>query len=161
MGSEILGAENPRSGRDAHEQNQQQVQDRPCRSHRRQRRIPDILAHDDGVHRIVQLLGKIADQQRNRKAGQNHQRPADRHVLCAEEGLDAAHVQAPRCERSSCFLSISVFRSPRKIVHPGANASGMAAFLSPALSCPGCFLIPFFSPQHCAGHSAEGQLRSG
>ena len=90
MGSEILGRKNAGPGRNAHEQNQQQIQNRPGRSHGGQRRIADVLAYDDGVHRIVKLLSQIADQQRNRKTNQAVHGTAYGHVLNAKPALQPA-----------------------------------------------------------------------
>ena len=62
-GPEILGHQDARAGGDAHKQRQQQVQHRHGVAHRAQGGVaPAAVAHHHGVHGVVQLLGKIADQ---------------------------------------------------------------------------------------------------
>ena len=68
LGAEILGNHDAGPDGNADEQNDHQVQDRPGTADRRQRIVPDEAADNDAVHRVVQLLGDIADQHGDGKA---------------------------------------------------------------------------------------------
>ena len=96
--AEVLGGQDARAGGDAHEQHQQQVKDGACGTHGGQGGIADIPAHDNGVHRVVQLLGQVADKQRHGELDQPAHGAALGHVLYAEEGFDTGchgHMHCP------------------------------------------------------------------
>ena len=86
--AEELGGQDGGAGGHAHKQHQQQVQDWAGGAHGRQGRVAHILADDDGVHRVVQLLGQVADQQRNGKPDQPRHGLSLRHVLHAKKALE-------------------------------------------------------------------------
>ena len=85
LGAEILRNHDAGPDGNADEQNDHQVQDRPGTADRRQRIVPDEAADNDAVHRVVQLLGDIADQQRDGELQQTGHRGSDGHVLRAEQ----------------------------------------------------------------------------
>ena len=91
LGPEILGGKNARARGNAHEQHNEQVQDGAGGSHRRQGGVPHILAHDDAVHGVVQLLGQVAQQQGNGKPDQAVHGTAYGHILHAKGLLDLLH----------------------------------------------------------------------
>ena len=66
-GPKILAHQDAGSHGDAHEQHQHQIQDRPRTAHGGQGVVSDVASHDDAVHRVVQLLGDIPQEHRNRK----------------------------------------------------------------------------------------------
>ena len=61
--AEVLGHHDARPGGDAHEEDNQQVQRGPAPAHGGQGVVPHVLADDDGVGGVVELLGNVADEQ--------------------------------------------------------------------------------------------------
>ena len=79
-GTEVLGNHNPGAGRDADEEDQQQVVDRPARPDGREGVVPDVMPDDNRVDGRIKLLGDVADQQRDGELDDGAGRAADGHI---------------------------------------------------------------------------------
>ena len=66
----VLGDHHARAAGKTHEYSDQGVDDGPCTAHSGKGLFAHIVAHNDGVHRIVKLLKDVADQQRKREIDQ-------------------------------------------------------------------------------------------
>ena len=59
----VLRDDDARACCKAHEKADQRIDDRACRTNRRQRLLADKVSDDDGIDRIIKLLKQVADQQ--------------------------------------------------------------------------------------------------
>ena len=85
----ILGDHHACAAGKAHEYSDQSVNDRPCAAYGGKGLLAHIVAHNDGVYRIVKLLKDIPDQQRKRKIDQQ---PGD---------ITLGHIRIPVPENGS------------------------------------------------------------
>ena len=79
-GTEKLRHHNTGTHRNTHEQHEHQVQDRPGAADGGQRVVTDKPADDNAVHSVIELLGDIPKQHRNRKFNDLEDRIALRHI---------------------------------------------------------------------------------
>ena len=80
LGPEILGGHDAAAAADAVKNGKKQERDGPRRPNGRQSVGPEHPADDHGVGQVIGLLKHVADEQRQRKDGQQDQRPSFRHV---------------------------------------------------------------------------------
>ena len=78
--TEILGYHDPRTYRYSHEENQQEVDYRSRTSDSRKGIVSYVLAYNDTVDCVIQLLEHIADQHRYHKFYDLTDGVADRHI---------------------------------------------------------------------------------
>lgn len=83
--TEILRRHDAGTDRYAHEQYEQQVDDRAAGADGGQRAVTHIIADHDGVHRAVQLLRQVTDEKRCGKPNEIRRRIAHRHILRSEK----------------------------------------------------------------------------
>ena len=83
--TETLRRHDAGTDRYAHEQYEQQVDDRAAGTDGGQRAVTHIIADHNGVHRAVQLLRQVADKKRCGKPNEICRRVAHRHILRSEK----------------------------------------------------------------------------
>ena len=81
LGPIILGNHNSGAGSHTYKQGQHQIENRPCTAHSRQRQVPNIFAHHNGIHGTVELLGQVADEHGHGKFGNAFPGRPDGHIL--------------------------------------------------------------------------------
>ena len=76
----ILRDHDARAGGETGEDADEHIDDRPRAAHGGQRLTADVVAHDDGVDRVVELLKDVADHQRQGEADEEARNAALGHV---------------------------------------------------------------------------------
>ena len=84
-GAEPLGDQDARAGGNTYEQRQQQVEDGTGAANGGQGVVADIFANHDGVHRVIKLLGNIAQDHGHGKLSDALPGRARRHILCRKQ----------------------------------------------------------------------------
>ena len=85
LGAKVLGHHDAGAHGNAHKQHQQQVQNGTAGAHGGQGVVSHIVAHHDGIHRAVKLLGQVADEQRDREPDKVTGGAALGHILAGKQ----------------------------------------------------------------------------
>ena len=124
-GTKGLGNHDPRTGGNPHKQGQQQVQNRGRTAHGRQGIVAHIHTHNDGIRRVIQLLGDIAQQHRNRKpqnlfpGGSTGQIRCAKHSLQTQSIINSLHnfsILFYRIQQQKATAAAALSSLPRKIL---------------------------------------------